>query len=614
MNIQRALLRLRGGVSSLTFLERRGGETVVGCGALFEEALSVCGALARCGVKRGDELLLQFDGVKNRVLALWACWLGGFIPVSSAVFSRADDLGKLKALSARHGGARAITDLEAWRGESLALDIDALPRSLAGEIVPMLDGDIALEQYTSGTTSGARCAVLTGSNLYESGVASGVVVRRGVRERYFNFLPLNHIFGLAAQHLVPLVNDFDQYHMSAARFLDEPALWARAITRFRATITGAAPFALELLRRDKELFGDADLSSVNVMFVGGGDLRAEPLWDFVADMQPFGWRRGVLLPAYGLTEASMGVCYTPPGEDITVYHIDPESARVGERLRFLGGGDPLDGALERVSLGVLDDCNEVEIRGENGGALGEERLGVVFVRGTNVMRGYYSRNENEPPNPDADGWLDTGDLGFFRNGRLALFARKKDVIIHNGVNYARDDLERIASLAAGGAAVLIEARGELALFARRLSRAELSAAARALGAARSLPITACGSLEEIPQTPKGAPDRVALAVAWESGEYDSLLFAPDLSGTPPHDSDMQPLATLWARALASPRRNFAPEADFFALGGDSLKLIDLACALEDETGVWFEPFELARRSTLREMADYIARGGLDAPM
>ena len=87
MNIQQALLRLRGGCSTLTFMERRGEKAAVGCGVLFEEALMLTGALQSRGVKRSDELLLQLDGVKNRILALWACWLGGFVPVSSAVFS-----------------------------------------------------------------------------------------------------------------------------------------------------------------------------------------------------------------------------------------------------------------------------------------------------------------------------------------------------------------------------------------------------------------------------------------------------------------------------------------------------------------------------------------------
>lgn len=603
MNIQQALLRLRGGCSTLTFMERRGEKAAVGCGVLFEEALMLTGALQSRGVKRSDELLLQLDGVKNRILALWACWLGGFVPVSSAVFSREEERTLLASMSARHGSARVITDLDLWKKEPFALDINALERTATGEIAPMSDSDAALEQYTSGTTSAARCAVLTGANLYESGVASSVVVREDTRERYFSWLPLNHIFGLAAQHLVPLVNDFDQYHMHTARFAAEPTLWAREISEYRATVTGAAPFALELIRRDRELLPkDIDLSCVNVMFVGGGDLRNKPLRDFVHDMAPFGWRQGVLLPAYGLTEASMGVCYTPPGEDITVHYIDPESARVGGELDFLS--ESSINTLERVSLGVLDSCNEVEIRGEGGEALCEGRLGEVFVRGSNVMRGYYSPQEGEPPNPDAEGWLDTGDLGFFKDGRLALFARKKDVIIHNGVNYARDDLERLASESACGAVTLVEARGALALFGEKMPRESLLSAAQRLNEAYGLAIEACCSLETLPKTGKGTPDRVALAVGRESGEYDELLFSADVSPSP-HEGGCEALATLWAKALGSPCSRFAAEADFFSLGGDSLKLIDLACLIEDKTGMWLEPAELAQHPKLAKMAAYI---------
>ena len=61
-------------------------------------------------------------------------------------------------------------------------------------------------------------------------------------------------------------------------------------------------------------------------------------------------------------------------------------------------------------------------------------LGVIRIRGSNVCAGY--EPEAAPPNPDADGWLDTGDLGYFRDGHLSFFARLKEVICHNGLNYA----------------------------------------------------------------------------------------------------------------------------------------------------------------------------------
>ncbi|MDO4566834.1 MAG: AMP-binding protein, partial [Oscillospiraceae bacterium] len=256
MNIQESLLRLRGGLSTLTFLEKEGGESAVRCGVLFEEALGLAGALRREALAPGGSLILQTEGVKNRITALWACWLGGFAPVSSALLSKAEASGALEEMSAAHGGARVLTDIPYIKSLPLALDIDALPRSHAGEIVKMKDGDAALLQYTSGTTDAARCAVLTGKNLYESGLASSVVVRKGVRERYFNWLPLNHIFGIAAQHLVPLVNDFDQYHMATSRFLERPALWAGIISGWRATVSGAAPFALELLQKNRDGFQD----------------------------------------------------------------------------------------------------------------------------------------------------------------------------------------------------------------------------------------------------------------------------------------------------------------------------------------------------------------------
>ncbi len=79
----------------------------------------------------------------------------------------------------------------------------------------------------------------------------------------------------------------------------------------------------------------------------------------------------------------MGVAYNPPGEAIRVDHIDPASPSPWAKAALFWR----KAGMARVSLGVLDDCNEVVIRDE-AGTSPEEHLGTITVCGTNVMKGY----------------------------------------------------------------------------------------------------------------------------------------------------------------------------------------------------------------------------------
>lgn len=76
-------------------------------------------------------------------------------------------------------------------------------------------------QFTSGTSSDPKGAVLTTLNLSGCGVASSIIVRENVQERYLSWLPLSHCFGFVGYHLVP-INNFPQYLMSPLQFAQNP--------------------------------------------------------------------------------------------------------------------------------------------------------------------------------------------------------------------------------------------------------------------------------------------------------------------------------------------------------------------------------------------------------
>ncbi|MGI6151683.1 MAG: AMP-binding protein [Christensenellales bacterium] len=583
MNIQHCLNELKNSAATLEFLEADGSRTQMSYARLYEEALHLLGAFQRAGAEKGCHVLLMQRGVRATITALWACWLGALAPVSGLRALA----NKPKAMEERHPNRLVFADKEP--GIPGRAVIWPAPNGPVGEIVPMEDEDIALMQYTSGTASAPRCAMLTGANLYESGKASSVVVRPGVRERYANWLPLSHIFGLAANHLVPVYNGFDQLHVATERFLEDPSIWLSECARFRATITGSSTFGLELaIKYAHKLPKRTDLSSLYVCFWGGETLDPALYFKFEDTFAPFGWTRGVLRPAYGLSEASMGVAYNPPGASVRVDYIDPASVVVGKKLRFLE-----EGGMARVSLGVLDDCNDVVIRDEAGNPLPEEYLGTITVRGTNVMKGHYLPAPGEPENPK-DGWLDTGDLGYFRKGWLAVLARSKDVICYHGENYVRTELERAAGIGA-----LIETHGGLVLCCENQTIEAMRAAAERVGEAFHVPVQRAVTLERLPRNAKGIVDRVTLSAMWEAGQLKEHAVAL-FSGKSSLSARCAELAELWEQTLYA--SGFGDDSHFFSCGADSLAVVDLACAVEERFGVWVDPEELSTHPRLCDMA------------
>ncbi|MBX5484148.1 MAG: AMP-binding protein [Myxococcaceae bacterium] len=108
-----------------------------------------------------------------------------------------------------------------------------------------------------------------------------------------------------------------------------------------------------------------------------------------------------------------------------------------ERNVLVGG---VAGVRVLASVGVPIPGVEVEVRDEGGHALGEDRVGRIFARGPSRMMGYLGDTE-ATARALRDGWLDTGDLGFWHDGELYISGRAKDLIIIRGANHAPQEFE-----------------------------------------------------------------------------------------------------------------------------------------------------------------------------
>ncbi|MEG0074675.1 MAG: non-ribosomal peptide synthetase [Eubacterium sp.] len=613
MNIQDSFLQLRDSKTLLTCIESDGSVSKTAYGTFVKQAYHVLGGFQSNSIKLGTPIVLQFKKIKNLLIAYWACILGGMVPVIVPLAQDPQSEAYLDAVLELLGDYRIVSDLEGITAQTRykTMMIRTLEASEPGCIIPGKDQTPGMIQFTSGTTSKPKGAVLTLKNLYEGGIASSIIVRKGITERYLNWLPLSHCFGFVGYHLVPMVNDFPQMQINTGCFIREPKLWLEQIDAFQATVSGLPLFGIEALLKCnfEESF---DLSSMYVCFCGGEDINATTLTQLETRLAPYHWKPNTLSPAYGLSETTMGVAYTPVEEPLRVEKIQSGQIRIGQKLLF--GDSDEKCTINRVSVGVLDACNQVVIKDLEGRILEDKHLGGIYIRGSNVMQGYY---HDETTGIDENGWFDTGDLGFFHHGWLTVFGRYKNIVIINGKNYLVTDLEETGRDTLDGSGDILVIQGKLpdettnklVLFGVDVSENTLEKAAKAIADDWKLPIQYGVIIPKIPQTPSGKIDRLALNMALEKGAYQQqkIIFNQKVDGQ--LSGRYYEMAVLWAKVLDISVNTITMDSHFiFDCGGDSLTMMDLLWQIEKKTGIAFSARNFTEKLTLKKMTNEIQKG------
>ncbi|WP_442594356.1 AMP-binding protein [Parapusillimonas sp. JC17] len=269
--------------------------------------------------------------------------------------------------------------------------------------------DLALLQYTGGTTGVSKGAMLTHGNMVSNLCQAHAWLQpyvKGEQECIVTALPLYHIFALTANCLA-------FFRLGACNLLilnarDIPALVkSMSQTRFTA-ITGVNTLFNALLNHPG--FAKLDFSALHIA-LGGGMAVQEVVakrWLEVTGTP--------LAQAYGLTETSPAVCINP---------LDKRS--------FTG------------SIGLPVPSTDIAIRDHEGREVPLGENGEICVRGPQVTRGYWNRPEETEAVLGADGFLQTGDIGCAdKDGYLYIRDRKKDMILVSGFNVYPNEVEAVA--------------------------------------------------------------------------------------------------------------------------------------------------------------------------
>lgn len=326
--------------------------------------------------------------------------------------------------------------------------------------------DVAFLQYTSGSTRDPRGAIVTHRNLLANLGAISGAFGTPPGARMGGWLPFHHDMGLVGQLLYPLYLGGTAVLMSPIAFLKKPARWLEMISDYRLTLSGAPDFAYDLCVRnvtDEQIAG-LDLSSWETAVNGGEPIRAETIQAFGERFASAGLRPEALTPCYGLAEGTLLVAAAKPGEPAGRRTVDA-SALEAHRLRA-----PRRGALHRTvsNCGPAAGCELRIVDPETWEVLPDGRIGEIWVRGENVVRGYWGRPGETAAAFGAltmdgeSGFLRTGDLGVIEEGLLYVTGRIKDVIVVAGRNLYPQDLERTVQRVSSlfGAATAFAVPGE----------------------------------------------------------------------------------------------------------------------------------------------------------
>ena len=270
--------------------------------------------------------------------------------------------------------------------------------------------DTALLQYTGGTTGVAKGAVLSHGNICANMLQAKEWIKfqlREGKETVIAALPLYHIFALtvnlmiftnAGSKIILITNPRDMKGFIGELKKERISVFIGVNTLFNGMV-------------NQPDFATVDFSNLRLT-LGGGMATQKA----VAEK----WKKITGTPiveAYGLTEASPGVCCNPLN------------------IEAYSGG-----------IGLPVPSTEVELRDADGKEVGIGQPGELWVRGPQVMKGYWNRPEETAKTIDARGFLETGDIAVMdEKGWLKLVDRKKDLIVVSGFNVYPNEIEEVIS-------------------------------------------------------------------------------------------------------------------------------------------------------------------------
>src|SRR5580698_2521245 len=527
------------------------------------------------GFQSQDRLLLAYPPGLEMICAFFGCVRAGLIPVpvyppsfrgfqgalykmvhiakdcqAAGVLTSKDYLGSLKTNLARSGVSASAVDVDYISGLRWIATEDFVDKisdetyngSSNGGSNGCSNGasKILFLQYTSGSTRDPKGVMVTHENILHN---CPLVIDHDAPV-VVSWLPQYHDMGLIGCYLYPALTGGTTYGFAPNDFIQRPTLWFDAIKTYGASASAAPNFAYDYCLRagriSKESLESCDLSSLRQLLVAAEPVKPDTYTRFLEAFQPYGLKSESFFVAYGLAENTLAVSLR--GRNIISVNknavalgkarMTTEVSEIGAATQIVSCGTPLPG----ITVKIVDPEKHV--------ALEPGRIGEIWIAGGSKCQGFWNNPELTlklfharlvDDSPYDDGYLRTGDMGFFHDGELFVCGRIKDMIILRGQNYYPQDIEAVvekaSSLIRGNcvAAFQIHEDSEpaLAIVAEVKNPKVLPDARKIAAAVRSylnveVAVISLIAPRAIPRTSSGKIMRHKTKQMWRDGEFTIL--------------------------------------------------------------------------------------------
>jgi len=627
---------------AVTFIDGENAERRVGFGEVYTRALGILYHLQAMGARSGDTMIIFLNNNEQFLDGFWAGLCGGIVPVPLGVgiseehrhkllrvarkigkpylYTDARNLERLAALAADVGETALFEELKArtFLVESLT-DI-----SRPGKLFRPAPDDLAFVQFSSGSTSEPKGVMLTHANLLANCEGATAVGGYNENDICLSWMPLTHDMGLIGLYLFQFVNRVQINLMPTDLFVRRPVLWLQQASKKRATLTCSPNFGYRHLLKvlgDRKL-EDVDLSCIRAIYNGAEPISVDLCNEFMRTLAYTGLKHHTMYPVYGLAEACLAATFPTPDTDYRWMRVNRHKLNVGMQIE-LNPSDHRD-VLELMCVGQPLPNTTLRIADDNRAPMPDERVGHILIGGAAVTRGYFGDPQETARIIDADGWVDTGDLGVLHEGALYITGRAKEIIFINGMNYYPYDLENIATrapgldlnkVAAAGVArpgsqgeelvVFVQHRGPIGEFL-----ATAAAVGRLINEHTGLEVAQVVPVKRIPKTTSGKVQRHLLEQALVDGEFDAdlaeleALRQAGAGGAKVSGSDLENrLRSIVESAL--PGKRIDLHDNLFEIGASSLKLIEIHENIDRDFPGLIDLTELFDHPTIAELARHL---------
>lgn len=335
---------------------------------------------------------------------------------------------------------------------------------------PLIKGEtLAFLQYTSGSTGEPKGVMITHHCLLQNQEMLRLAFGHDHNSVGVGWLPLFHDMGLIGNVLQPIYLGICCVLLSPIAFVQKPIRWLQAISKYRATTSGAPNFAYDLLcDRLNSVNYNLDLSSWQVAFCGAEPVQSSTIERFSQAFAIYGFQKSAFYPCYGMAEATLMITGGDYRQVPTIKYVDKLALEKNQvaiadinnnsAIALVSAGYPwLDGKLAIVNPQTCQECQDNEV-------------GEIWFSGSSIGQGYWQNptatQQTFQAKLNGQQFLRTGDLGFIAENELYITGRLNDVLVFWGFNHYPQQIEQTvaqvhpALKANSGAAFSVSVKGQ----------------------------------------------------------------------------------------------------------------------------------------------------------